>query len=210
MKNNPKLKICGITQAGNMLEIAALKPDYMGFIFYPPSPRDVSEKIKNLPLNLLAKDIKKVAVMVNSSLENAMEIVAIYGFDMVQLHGQESPSYCNDLRKKVKVVKAFSVKDDLPENLEEYENSCDYFLFDTKADKPGGTGLRFNHDILKQYKGRKPFFLSGGIDPEYGKNNDSFFHPWLYALDINSRFETTPGIKDVEMVKKFMEKRNSF
>jgi phosphoribosylanthranilate isomerase len=206
MNKIPKLKICGITEIANMLEVAALKPDFMGFIFYSPSPRDVSEKIEQLPLYELAKEIQKVAVMVNMPLEDAIETIEKYGFDMVQLHGQESPDYCLEIQKYAKVIKAFSVKDYLPRNLDEYENSCDYFLFDTKADKPGGTGLKFDHHILNQYKGTKSFFLSGGIGPEYELNNNTFVHPMLYAMDINSRFETAPGIKNVALIKQFIKK----
>jgi phosphoribosylanthranilate isomerase len=206
MKKIPKLKVCGITQTANMLEIEALKPDYMGFIFYPPSPRDVSEKIKQLPLHDLAKDINKVAVMVNMPLGDAIETIEKYGFDMVQLHGQESPDYCLEIQKHTKVIKAFSVEDHLPRNLDEYTNCCDYFLFDTKADKPGGTGLKFDHHILNQYKGTKSFFLSGGIGPEYDLSKNTVVHPMLYALDINSRFESSPGIKNIALIKQFIKK----
>ncbi len=204
MKEHVKLKICGITDRANMLALAAMEPDYLGFIFYRPSPRDVSEKIVTLPLKDLPSSIKKVAVMVNQPLEEALSILNRYPFDLVQLHGSETAEYCKQIQKIVPVIKAFSVKDALPANLDDYKSCCDYYLFDTKADKPGGSGLRFNHAILNEYKGEKPFFLSGGIDPDYFLQENVFSHARLHALDINSRFESTPGVKDIKKVYAFL------
>ena len=187
-----------------MLEIATLKPDFMGFIFYPPSPRHVGEKIADLPLHLLSGNIEKVAVLVNEPLESARELVSRYKFNLVQLHGEESPEYCLELRKNARVIKTFPVMDQLPSNLEDYLECCDFFLFDTRSEKRGGTGKSFNHEILADYKLPKPFFLGGGIGPDFYKPEPAFQHPMLYALDINSRFETQPGIKDIEMIKAFI------
>ncbi|TVQ84832.1 MAG: phosphoribosylanthranilate isomerase [Bacteroidetes bacterium] len=202
-----KIKICGITQTDNMLEIAALLPDYMGFIFFKNSPRDVSDKIDGLPLNGLPAAIKKVAVFVNIPLEDSENIIRKYAFDRVQLHGNESPDYCKSLQKIVPVIKAFGITDKLPDELAAYENCCDYFLFDTLGKNAGGTGTAFDHAILKNYTMSKPFFLAGGIGPEHLKD-DAFrkvtTHPSLYALDINSRFETSPGVKDVGLIEKFI------
>jgi len=199
---SPKLKICGITETQNMWDVAELNPDYMGFIFYTPSPRDVSEKIGSLPIQKLPDTIKKVAVLVNMTLDGALQVIELHGFDVVQLHGQETPEYCRKVQEKAQVIKAFSVKDQLPPNLDDYSQACNYFLFDTKADKPGGTGICFNHEILKQYDKNIPFFLSGGIGPEYFAGSDRLKHPRLYAWDINSRFESSPGIKNIELLKK--------
>jgi phosphoribosylanthranilate isomerase len=202
-----KIKICGITQKDNMLEIAALLPDYMGFIFFENSPRDVSDRINELPLSKLPASIKKVAVFVNKPLEEAEKIIHKYGFDRVQLHGDESPEYCRKLQEIVPVINAFGITNKLPDELAAYENCCDNFLFDTLGKNAGGTGTTFEHDILKDYTMNKPFFLAGGIGPEH-ITNDAFrkviTHPSLHALDINSRFETSPGIKDVGLIEMFI------
>ncbi len=196
-----KLKVCGITQKENMLEVAALQPDYMGFIFYPPSPRDVSNTIDQLQIMDISLHIKKIAVLVDQPYREAFSIIDRHKFDMVQLHGNESPGYCMELRKHAKIIKVFRVKDTLPDNLDLYENNCDFFLFDTKADKPGGTGVVFDHRILDNYTLDVPFFLSGGIGPEHIKRLQSINYPMLHALDINSKFETTPGIKNIDLLK---------
>ena len=203
-----KIKVCGITQKENMLKIAALEPDYMGFIFFKKSPRDVSNKINVLPLSKLPASIKKVAVFVNKPLEEAEKIISRYAFDTVQLHGDESPEYCKKLQEIVPVIKAFGITDELPDELTTYENSCDYFLFDTRGKNAGGTGIAFDHNILKDYNLDKTFFLAGGIGPEHAQD-DTFrkviTHPSLHALDINSRFEISPGVKDVVLIEKFMD-----
>jgi len=203
-----KIKICGITQKENMLEVAALLPDYMGFIFYEKSPRNVSGKIDELPLSKPPASIRKVAVFVNKPLEEAKRIILKYGFDRVQLHGDESPDYCRRLQETVPVIKAFGITNKLPDELTAYDNCCDYFLFDTRGKNAGGTGITFDHNILKDYIMTKPFFLAGGIGPEHAQNGtlgDVLSHPSLYALDINSRFETSQGIKDVGLIEKFIE-----
>ena len=201
-----KIKVCGITDAANMMEVAALQPDYLGFIFYPPSPRDITHKIKDLPLDGLPINIRKIAVMLDQPIEEALKITKEFGFDLVQLHGTESPDYCKALQKHLPVIKAFAVKDSLPENLGEYENCCDFFLFDTKAQKPGGTGLSFDHRLLQEYNGNTHFFLSGGIGPDYPNMENPMNHPLLHALDVNSRFETSPGLKDVTSLAIFIKK----
>lgn len=123
----PKTKVCGITQSDNMLAIAELRPDYMGFIFYEPSVRDVSNRIHTMPLKDISAGIQKVAVTVNKPLEEAKELILQYGFDMVQLHGQESPGYCHRLSQLVPVIKSFSVGNRLPDNLEDYDSACHFF-----------------------------------------------------------------------------------
>jgi len=201
-----KIKVCGMTQNNNMLQIAALVPDYLGFIFYKPSSRDVSDTIDQLALDQLPRSIAKVAVMVNQPLDSALEIIKRYSFDMVQLHGSENPAYCEKLQKTIPVIKAFAVMNSLPENLNDYADSCSYFLFDTKADKPGGTGLSFDHSVLVDYNLKRAFFLSGGIGPDFTLDNPMLSHPQLHAIDINSRFETEPGLKNVVWTGEFLRK----
>lgn len=210
----PRIKVCGITRKENIRQVAALQPDYMGFIFHGPSPRDVSELIDDLPLSEIPDSIKKVAVMVNKPLEKALSIVQRYAFDTVQLHGEESPEYCRKMGRKVKVIKAFGVDENLPGNFQEYLDCVDYFLFDTLSKKRGGTGIAFNHLLLKDYTFDKPYFLAGGIAPGF-KLDELIAHlaptregnkNLPFALDINSRFETGPGIKDLELVRQFMNR----
>ncbi len=204
MKNNIKLKVCGIRSPANMMEVASAGPSYMGFIFFEHSPRDVSRTIAQLPLEQLPEHIKRVAVMVNKPLDKAREIVKKFKFDLVQLHGNESPEYCKSIRKEAGVIKAFAVSDHLPDELEEYFDCCDYYLFDTKSDMAGGSGKSFDHSILARYTLEKKYFLGGGIGPDF-KTDDESLYPGLCALDINSRFETSPGEKDVSLIKNFMQ-----
>jgi phosphoribosylanthranilate isomerase len=152
--------------------------------------------------------IVKVAVMVNKPLEEAIEIVTRHSFGMVQLHGTESPDYCDQLRKYVQVIKAFPVKDSLSKELDQYEDHCDFFLFDTKTEKHGGSGMMFDHTILEKYDGKVPFFLGGGIHPSFADDLTGHTHPLLHALDINSRFEASPGIKDIQILKEFFIRRS--
>jgi phosphoribosylanthranilate isomerase len=204
----PKLKICGMKYADNLQEMAALKPDFLGFIFYPPSPRDVSRIIDTLTLHNLSESIKKVAVFVNMDIADATDIISRYNFDAVQLHGNETPDYCNALSKMVPVIKAFSVYDKMPDNINDYEESCDYFLFDTKTELPGGSGLAFDHQVLAGYKSSKPWFLSGGISSETDLTFAGKKIPIPFAIDINSRFEISPGIKNADQVKDFIHRIN--
>lgn len=194
-----------------MLQVAALQPDYMGFIFYPKSKRDVSMHIHELPLEAISPAIKKVAVMVDKPLDEAEKILNTYNFDLVQLHGSENPDYCRQLQQRVAVVKAFGVGENLPENIGEYNHCCDFFLFDTLGKQAGGNGVAFDHQLLENYTGNKPYFLAGGISPETdlsrlpGAAGQPADKQMLFALDINSRFETEPGIKDVGSIEKFLK-----
>jgi phosphoribosylanthranilate isomerase len=198
-----KIKICGNTEPGNMMQLAELKPDFMGYIFFPLSPRDVSAKIEELPLQELPKEIKTIAVTVNKPLEETIGLVEKYNFNMIQLHGNEDPDYCRKLRQYAQVIKVFHVADALPEQMGDFETCCDYFLFDTQSQLQGGSGKSFHHQILENLKTPKPWFLGGGISPEF---NPGKIHPQPFALDINSRFETSPGVKNVEQVREFIQK----
>lgn len=201
------VKVCGITTHSNMMEVIGLKPDYMGFIFYSPSPRDVSDRIDELDLKKVPSYIDKVAVLVNHDLERARDLVSKYRFQAVQLHGDESPSYCRDLGDCCMVIKAFAVGDRLPESLSDYEGNCDMFLFDKAGERRGGNSEKFNHSLLKDYKQNTPFFLSGGLSPadsslvlELDNTMDT-----LVGVDLNSKFEVSPGIKDPALLSLFMK-----
>lgn len=194
----------------NIVEIAALQPDYLGFIFYDKSPRNFEREIPVLPL-----EIKKTGVFVNASLEFITEKIRKYNFKAVQLHGEESPAFCASLRyalPKTEIIKVFSVRDEFDfEILKNYEAAVDFFLFDTKGKNKGGNGYAFNWEILQDYPSSTPFFLSGGIGPNDFQKIQNFRKHLvksqkahlLYAIDLNSQFETEPGKKDVELLKNF-------
>lgn len=200
-----QIKICGMKFLENIYEIALLQPDYMGFIFYEKSPRNFENDIPALD-----KSIKKVGVFVNVSLEEIEEKVKQYELDYVQLHGDESPDFCDLLQhKKLKVIKAFSIDNQFNFNiLNKYNNYCDYFLFDTKGTKYGGNGITFDWSVLENYHLDKPYFLSGGIGTENIEEVKSFlkndFSKNCIAIDCNSKLELSPGLKSTEKTKQLI------
>lgn len=192
-----KLKICGMKYPDNIREVAALLPDYIGFIFYDKSERYFESKIPKIP-----ETVKKVGVFVDAKLEKILDKIRKYDLQLIQLHGTESPEYCQLLQcLNVKIIKVFSVDEAIDFGMiSAYENCCDYFLFDTKGEKPGGNGRTFNWQLLEKYAGSKPIFLSGGIGLEDIPKIQKLNQP-IYAIDINSRFESKPGLKNVELLK---------
>ncbi|MBT8324599.1 MAG: phosphoribosylanthranilate isomerase [Winogradskyella sp.] len=201
-----KLKVCGMKYPDNILEVAQLNPDYLGFIFYDQSARFVKEHLPLLP-----PTIKKVGVFVNARLESVIKHVKIHSLQAVQLHGNESPEFCFALNNEsVEIIKVFSVDESFNfDILKNYETVCDYFLFDTKGKLPGGNGYSFNWEILKKYPSTKPYFLSGGIGIEEIKTLKEFksnpASTYCYAIDVNSKFELKPGLKDIEQLKLIKE-----
>ena len=202
-----KLKVCGMTQADNMLELAAMQPEYMGLIFYEKSSRFFHAQIPQLPDGL-----KKVGVFVDSEVSYIMEKVDQYDLNVIQLHGKESPDYCVELKAKlsegIEIIKVFSVKEQFDFSLlSAYEDVCDYFLFDTKGKLPGGNGEHFDWSLLEQYPSRKPFFLSGGIGIDSIPQLKEFLKrpiaQFCHAIDVNSRFELQPGLKKIDKLKEF-------
>lgn len=193
----------------NILEIAALQPDYLGFIFYDKSTRYFENEIPALD-----KSIQKVGVFVNASLEYILEKVNQHQLDLVQLHGDESPDFCLSLQqKKLKVIKSFSVDNQFNFNyLNNYFSCCDYFLFDTKGANYGGNGIAFDWRILERYYLNKPYFLSGGIGLESTADLKDFFQKdyskKCLAIDLNSKFEIEPGLKKPEAIKTFIQNLN--
>ncbi|MFV8346923.1 phosphoribosylanthranilate isomerase [Flavobacterium sp. ZB4P13] len=204
-----KLKICGMKYPENILEVGSLLPDYMGFIFWEKSARYFDGVIPELP-----KSIKKVGVFVNATQDEILEKIAKYDLQAVQLHGQESVAFCLDLKQvlkdengkqvQIKIIKVFSVDDTFDfEVLKPFEAVCDYFLFDTKGKLPGGNGTIFDWKVLEKYPSNKPFFLSGGIginEMETVKEISKTNLP-LYAIDVNSKFEIEPGLKNIELCR---------
>lgn len=188
----------------NIRETGELLPDYMGFIFYDKSPRFFDGEIPQLP-----SSIKKVGVFVNASQVEIITKTLQYQFDLVQLHGDETPDFCTELKTElvlqtketVKLIKAFPVDDYFDFNtLKPYETACDYFLFDTKGENPGGNGTSFNWQVLKDYPLTRPFFLSGGIGLDKIEVLKQLALP-IYAIDVNSKFETKPGNKNIQLLK---------
>ncbi|MCF8222408.1 MAG: phosphoribosylanthranilate isomerase [Bacteroidales bacterium] len=203
-----KVKICGLRDKDNIREIAGMKPDYLGFIFYKASPRYAGDILDVDTLNELDEGLKKVGVFVNEDINKVVDIALAYGLDVLQLHGNENPAYCRELRgENFEIIKAFNPldKNDFVA-MKEYHGSCDYFLLDNRGRMAGGSGQKFDWEILDKYKLDIPFFLSGGIGPGDSEQLLSMNYKNMTAIDINSRFEIAPGVKDPALVEEFLNK----
>ncbi|MDT0686079.1 phosphoribosylanthranilate isomerase [Autumnicola psychrophila] len=202
-------------QPENVREIAMLQPDYMGLIFYEKSPRFVASEVPEI-----SSTIKKTGVFVDAALDFILKKVQEYKLKAIQLHGQETAEFCRKLRDNLKddnveIIKVFSVKEEFDfSKLKEYEEVVNFFLFDTKGKNKGGNGVTFDWEVLKNYPSSTPFFLSGGIGLEeieeinelmtwFQKNGKENL---LYAVDVNSRFEDEPGLKNVEKMQLFKDR----
>lgn len=199
-----KIKVCGMRETENISELLELEPDFIGFIFYEKSKRfagetdvDFASSISNGP--------EKVGVFVNSDYEQILERAEVFGLKYLQLHGSESPELCKKLQEEgYKIIKVFQVAESLPKNLKDYKTCADYFLFDTKSDQFGGTGKKFDWSILKNYDNEVPLILSGGVDVESIEEIKKLASELnIFAVDINSKFELRPGLKDINKIKKF-------
>ncbi len=196
------VKVCGMRDQQNIAELEGLGADWMGLIFHPTSPRFVESDLK-----FTKEKLQKIGVFVNATDEYIEARVNKYGLGGVQFHGQEPPSQCRDFRDRgLIVIKAFAIhKDFLFDSTIRYENCCDYFLFDTKTQLPGGSGKTFAWPILQAYRGKTPFFLSGGIGKDHLKALKKFYHPKMAGIDVNSRFESRPGVKIISDLKYFID-----
>jgi len=201
-------KVCGITDLMQAVALDEMKVNYIGFIFYKPSKRYVLNKLNLSELSAFRPaNAKKVGVFVNESLEQVIEVIRKAALDIVQLHGDEDPSYCATINQIVPVIKVFRVGKSVPD-FALFENAASYYLFDTDSALYGGTGQHFNWELIKNTEFNKPYFLSGGIGPndlhgievlqktKAGKS--------LSVIDVNSQFETAPGIKNLELIKTFI------
>jgi len=188
-----------------------LNIDYAGLIFYKDSPRYMGDKITGKQVKGADFDLKKVGVFVNPGYSELLDAIDEYGLDIVQLHGNETPEMCEELSAEVEVIKAFRIAGEKSINIDEmvmpYDAACDFYLFDTAGLKEsfGGTGQQFDWSILKKAKIEKPFFLSGGIGPDDAQKVKAFKHPDFFAIDVNSRFEMAPGLKDMAAILKFLQ-----
>lgn len=190
-------KVCGMRDPRNIRDVMALGPDYMGFIFYPPSPRCALGMSPELP-----SGVRGVGVFVNASVDEIAGICNRYGLEMAQLHGDESPDFCRAVSATgLRVWKAIGLSDAPDWNqIRRYEGCVDMFVFDTRSAARGGTGQKFNWNILSDYPLSTPWLLSGGIGPD-----DTLPSlPGMAGVDINSRFEDAPGVKNVELIKEFI------
>ena len=195
-----KVKVCGMRDADNIREVEALGIDMMGFIFWPKSSRYVSERPNYMPTKC-----KRVGVFVDEDIEQVKRTADEYQLDMIQLHGHERPDYIRQLSGR-KVIKAFNIATSADlEATKPYEGIVDYFLFDTKGKSVGGNGAKFDWTVLADYVGETPFLLSGGIGPDDAARIRSFHHSQLAGIDLNSRFEITPGLKDINKLKEFIK-----
>lgn len=185
----------------NIQALTSLQPDYMGFIFYKKSPRYMTDLSTNV-LKKLPVSVLKTGVFVNESVEIIRSLIDEYSLNAVQLHGNETAEICQQLRNKVTVFKAFGVGESFDfYQLNSYAGNVDYFLFDTKTDAHGGSGKVFNWEVLNNYKLDTPFFLSGGLSLDNLENVKQIKHPAFYGVDLNSRFETEPGMKDITKLR---------
>ena len=201
-----KIKVCGMRDSENILELIKLKPDYLGFIFFGKSKRFVT----NFPKVEIPSTIKKVGVFVDETVDAVIEIVEENKLDAVQLHGDETPEYIEELKvlliKKVEIFKAFSVDDNFDfTKTEPYQKVCDYLLFDTKGKDYGGNGIKFNWQVLNNYKGVTPFLLSGGISKVDALEIKKMLHKAFAGIDINSGFEIEPALKNINDIKEFKQ-----
>ena len=193
------IKVCGMREAENIREAESLGIDLMGFIFWPKSSRNVSERPAYLPTRC-----KRVGVFVDASLEEIRQHVEEYQLDLIQLHGHESLAFAESLRP-LSLIKAFNIAcaEDLRQT-EAYEGVVDYFLFDTKGKVVGGNGVKFDWSVLSAYQGSTPFLLSGGIGPDDVEAVNGFRHPQCIGIDLNSRFEVEPALKVIPKLRQFI------
>ncbi len=202
------VKICGMRDAENIRAVEQLGVDWMGFIFFSGSPRYVGEELSYIP-----SSVKRVGVFVNEHPERVQAIASKNRLQIIQLHGNESPETCRSLQTAgFTVVKAFGMESEkpFPAGLaEQYEGSCDYYLFDTGTKQHGGSGLKFRWEILSTYRGKTPFLLSGGITPDDVEAVNTFSHPQFAGVDLNSGFETAAAIKVISMLRRFMAQLRS-
>lgn len=196
------IKVCGMRDSVNIRLVDQLGADWMGFIFYPKSPRYVSQVPAYLPHHM-----RRVGVFVNADLDFICRHVADYRLDLIQLHGQESVEQCALVKREtgLPVIKAFGIKADTDfSRIMSYCGTVDYLLFDTHTPAAGGSGRSFDHSLLSQYKGDTPFLLSGGLGPDSVVELQTFSHPAWCGIDLNSRFEMSPALKSVGQLQTFL------
>lgn len=202
-----QLKVCGMRDEKNLSELIKIEPDFIGLIFHEKSPRNITKSIDiNLPKNIIL-----TGVFVEESEAFIMQKVKEFNLKSIQLHGYESPSFCAKLKDKgLTIIKAFNIHEAFDfKTTEPYNVFCDYFLFDAFGKKSGGNGTTFRWKLLNNYNGEVPFFLSGGIDKTMALSIKKISHPKFIGVDINSKFESAYGYKNIKKVKKFSDELRS-
>lgn len=196
-----KIKVCGMRDKENISSLLALKPDYIGFIFYAQSKRFVAD----FPQIEIPSSVKKVGVFVDERIDEIVEKTLKYNLDFVQLHGNETSEFCEKLAaKNIKIIKAFSVDENFYfSETKPFEKCVSLFLFDTKGNNYGGNGIKFNWKLLQNYSGKTSFLLSGGISKNDSEKIKKFKHPAFLGIDINSGFELEPGLKNIKEIEEF-------
>ncbi len=206
-----RIKVCGMTDLQQMHQLGELGVEFAGMIFYHKSPRFILRYLTGEMVKRAKLKVYKVGVFVNASYDEIMNHVENFGLDMVQLHGDESPRFCEQVSSYIQTIKAFRIAEDdnIQWKIKDYFDSCDMYMFDTMGAGYGGTGKKFDWNMLKDVNIGKPFFLSGGIEPTDAAAVKEFAKEPvakdLFALDVNSRFEESQGVKDMKLVKKFVE-----
>ncbi|NJB85768.1 phosphoribosylanthranilate isomerase [Lewinella marina] len=216
-----KIKVCGLRDPENIAAVSGLDVDYLGLIFHPDSPRFAGQPSLSEWLTdnvALLNGHERVGVFVNGEIDYLLNTVHDYHLDWVQLHGSESPGYCQELKllwsvntlRRASICKAFSITDDFDfRRTNDYVNSCSLFVFDTGGQaQAGGTGKKWDWSKLEEYQGPVPFLLSGGIGPEDAAAINQVRHPQFKGVDLNSQFELEPGRKDVERLRQFIRELN--
>jgi phosphoribosylanthranilate isomerase len=207
MNSHLKIKVCGMKDPLNRAKLESLPIDFFGFIFYPQSKRFIGNPDSDQFRELIKTTKKKVGVFVNETAEKILEIARKASFTHIQLHGDETPQVCKLISENgFKTIRAFRIdkQSDFNETLK-YEGIADFFLFDTKAGFPGGTGKKFEWKLLNDYRGTTPFFLGGGINPDDSNMIRSLIHPQFYGVDLNSGFENYPGFKNFAALARFID-----
>lgn len=202
------LKVCGMRDPENIAELMFLKPDYMGFILYPGSKRFIGDLDPEV-IKKVSGDIRTTGVFVNAAPDEVLAAIETYQFKAVQLHGAESPDDCAAIKGRAEVIKAFGIHEQFDFTvLNEFVGKVDYFLFDTQTADHGGSGKVFNWELLNRYTLNIPYFLSGGIGPDSIQDLNRIEDPRCYAIDINSKFELLPGLKDIQKIRNFIQARS--
>lgn len=197
-----KIKVCGLRNYENISNVIIAGADCVGFIFHKASPRYFNDALSFDEIRTIKA--AKIGVFVNENAYSVLDKVAHYDLDFVQLHGNESPEYCSELRKYVKIIKAFGINENFDfQILKNFR--VDYFLFDTATIAHGGSGKMFDHRLLQKYELDVPFFISGGISLEHSQNIKQLEMKQLFGVDLNSKFESSPGIKEAYKIKQFIK-----
>ncbi len=194
-------------ESNNLASLVELQPDFVGFIFFDKSPRFVGEQLDEAQLKSIPRNTKKVGVFVNANPDYILKTVKKYDLQFIQLHGSEDPIFCKSLKNKgINIIKAFALDEAFNfSSLNNFKPHCDFFLFDTKGQSPGGNGFAFDWAMLANYDNEKPFFLSGGLSLENIEQATKLEGLKIYGFDINSKFELEPGLKDIGKIEQLLE-----